>query len=260
MDQQAAHRLRVLQQQLTMEREVAAGLSLQECSAGDSAAYQRRNSSLDDVVIVSALRTPLTKAKRGGLKDTDAVDLLATVFKAVLEQSKINPIDIGDIVVGSVLGPSSQRANEARIASFFAGIPEEVPVRTVNRQCSSGLQAVADVAAAIKAGYYNVGLAAGVETMSSNPMAWEGGINPGVERFPKAQGCLMPMGVTSENVAAAFGVSRQTQDEFAAASHRKAAAAQAAGKFQAEIVPVHTKVKDPKTGAEQQVGLLVLNF
>eukprot|EP00882_Tetradesmus_deserticola_P002071 GHRQ01002219.1.p1 GENE.GHRQ01002219.1~~GHRQ01002219.1.p1 ORF type:complete len:461 (+),score=229.43 GHRQ01002219.1:155-1537(+) len=253
MDQQAAHRLRVLQQQLTMEREVAAGLSLQECSAGDSAAYQRRNSSLDDVVIVSALRTPLTKAKRGGLKDTDAVDLLATVFKAVLEQSKINPIDIGDIVVGSVLGPSSQRANEARIASFFAGIPEEVPVRTVNRQCSSGLQAVADVAAAIKAGYYNVGLAAGVETMSSNPMAWEGGINPGVERFPKAQGCLMPMGVTSENVAAAFGVSRQTQDEFAAASHRKAAAAQAAGKFQAEIVPVHTKVKDPKTGAEQQV-------
>lgn len=75
----------------------------------------------------------LLQAKRGGLKDTDAVDLLATVFKAVLEQSRINPIDIGDIVVGSVLGPSSQRANEARIASFFAGIPEEVPVRTVNR-------------------------------------------------------------------------------------------------------------------------------
>lgn len=75
----------------------------------------------------------LPQAKRGGLKDTDAVDLLATVFKAVLERSRINPADIGDIVVGSVLGPSSQRANEARIASFFAGIPEEVPVRTVNR-------------------------------------------------------------------------------------------------------------------------------
>ncbi|WIA37193.1 hypothetical protein OEZ86_014146 [Tetradesmus obliquus] len=272
MDHQAAHRLRVLQQQFTMEREAVAGLSLQDCSAGDSAAYQRRNTSLDDVVIVSALRTPLTKAKRGGLKDTDAVDLLATakrgglkdtdavdllatVFKAVLQQSGINPADIGDIVVGSVLGPSSQRANEARIASFFAGIPEEVPVRTVNRQCSSGLQAIADVAAAIKAGYYSVGLAAGVETMSSNPMAWEGGINPGVERFPKAQGCLMPMGVTSENVAAAFGVSRQTQDEFAAASHRKAAAAQAAGKFQAEIVPVSTKVKDPKSHSEQQVTI-----
>lgn len=253
MEQQAANRLKVLSKQLNLEREGVAGLSLQECSAGDSAAYQRRNSSLDDVVIVAALRTPLTKAKRGGLKDTDAVDLLSTVFKAVLDKTKINPLDIGDIVVGSVLGPSSQRANEARIASFFAGIPEEVPVRTVNRQCSSGLQAIADVAAAIKAGYYAVGLAAGVETMSSNPMAWEGGINPRIEQFPKAQGCLMPMGVTSENVAAAFGVSRQVQDSFAAASHRKAAAAQAAGKFKDEIVPVHTKVKDPKSGTEQQV-------
>jgi acetyl-CoA acyltransferase 1 len=73
------------------------------------------------------------QAKHGGLKDTDAVDLLATVVKAVLERTRINAGDIGDIVVGSVLGPSSQRANEARIASFFAGIPEEVPVRTVNR-------------------------------------------------------------------------------------------------------------------------------
>jgi acetyl-CoA acetyltransferase len=94
------------------------------------------------------------------------------------------------------------------------------------RQCSSGLQAIADVAAAIKAGYYTIGLAGGVETMSSNPMAWEGGINPKIDNFPKAQGCLMPMGVTSENVAAAFNVNRQTQDTFAAASHRKAAAAQ----------------------------------
>jgi acetyl-CoA acetyltransferase len=76
------------------------------------------------------------------------------------------------------------------------------------RQCSSGLQAIASVAAAIKSGYYSIGLAGGVETMSANPMAWEGGINPRVEHFPKAQGCLMPMGVTSENVAAAFGVSR----------------------------------------------------
>jgi acetyl-CoA acyltransferase 1 len=96
---------------------------------------------------------------------------------------------------------------------------------------------------------------AGVETMSSNPMAWEGGINERVGEFPKAQGCLMPMGVTSENVAAAFGVTRQVQDEFAAASHRKAAAAQTAGKFSAEIVPVHTKVKDPKTGSEQKVTI-----
>lgn len=73
------------------------------------------------------------QAKRGGLKDTDAVDLLSVVFKALLEKSKVEAEAIGDIVIGSVLGPSSQRANEARIASFFAGIPETVPVRTVNR-------------------------------------------------------------------------------------------------------------------------------
>lgn len=226
---------------------------MQTCAAGDSAAYERRNTADDDVVIVASLRTPLTKAKRGGLKDTDAVDLLATVFKAILERTRVEPEAIGDIVIGSVLGPSSQRANECRIASFFAGIPEQVPVRTVNRQCSSGLQAIADVAAAIKAGFYTVGLAGGVETMSSNPMAWEGGINPRIGEFPAAQGCMLPMGVTSENVAAKYGIDRRTQDEFAVKSHKKAAAAKAAGKFKDEIVPVSTKVVDPKTGKETPV-------
>lgn len=250
--QQAFSRLSVIAKQV-QPVDGAEQLRMQPCAAGDSAVYQRRNSTLDDVVIVASLRTPLTKAKRGGLKDTDAVDLLATVFKGVLERTGVEPGVIGDIVVGSVLGPSSQRANEARIASFFAGIPEHVPVRTVNRQCSSGLQAIADVAAAISAGFYSVGLAAGVETMSLNPMAWEGGINSRIENFPGAQGCMLPMGVTSENVAAKFNVSRRTQDEFAVRSHKKAAAAQAAGKFKDEIVPVSTKVVDPKTGAETPV-------
>jgi acetyl-CoA acetyltransferase family protein len=175
------------------------------------------------------------------------------VYRATLDRTGVEPSALGDIVVGSVLGPSSQRANEARIAMFFAGIPDTVPVRTVNRQCSSGLQAIADVAAAIRAGFYTVGLAAGVETMSAHPMSWEGGVNARIEQFPQAQGCLMPMGVTSENVAEKFGVDRATQDAFAAASHRKAAAAQAAGKFKAEVVPVSTKLVDPKTGAETPV-------
>ena len=206
-------------------------------------------------MIVSCLRTPLTKAKRGGLKDTDAADLLAAVFKGVIDQSGIDAGCIGDIVIGSVLGPSSQRANECRIASFFAGIPESVPCHTVNRQCSSGLQAIASVAAAIKAGFYKVGLAGGVETMTSNPMAWEGGINPRVKEYPQAASCLMPMGVTSENVAEKFGVDRKVQDAFAVRSHKKAAAAQAAGKFRDEIVPVHTKHLDPKTGASTPVTI-----
>ncbi|PNW70527.1 hypothetical protein CHLRE_17g723650v5 [Chlamydomonas reinhardtii] len=255
MESSAQARLAVLSRQFAPVAEGMQSLSLQTCSAGDSAAYERRNTADDDVVIVASLRTPLTKAKRGGLRDTDAADLLSTLFKAVLERTGVEPQAIGDIVIGSVLGPSSQRANECRIASFFAGIPDVVPVRTVNRQCSSGLQAIADVAAAIKAGFYTVGLAGGVETMSSNPMAWEGGINPRVGDFPGAASCMLPMGVTSENVAAKYGVDRKTQDEFAVRSHKKAAAARAAGKFKDEIVPVATKLVDPKTGAETKITI-----
>ena len=151
--------------------------------------------------MVSALRTPITRAKKGGLKDTPADDLVATLLKATVDRTGLDVNDVGDVVVGSVLGNSSQRANECRIAMFLAGVPQEVPVRTVNRQCSSGLQACADVAAAIKAGYYDVGIAAGVETMTSNPMKWEGGMNPRVASSSDAQSCLIPMGVTSENVA-----------------------------------------------------------
>jgi acetyl-CoA acyltransferase 1 len=104
-------------------------------------------------------------------------------------------------VVGTVLGPGSQRAIECRTASLLAGVPETVPVRTVNRQCSSGLQAVADVAAAIKAGFYDIGIGAGLESMSVNSVGWEGQVNPRVIELQKAQDCLLPMGITSENVA-----------------------------------------------------------
>lgn len=97
-------------------------------------------------------------------------------------------------MVGSVLGNNSQRANECRMAMFFAGFPETVPIHTINRQCSSGLQAVASVAAAIKSGFYDVGIAAGVESMSANPLVWEGGVNPRIEENEHASSCLMPMG------------------------------------------------------------------
>ncbi|KAL5682234.1 hypothetical protein ACJX0J_008619, partial [Zea mays] len=100
--------------------------------------------------------------------------------------------DIGDIVIGTVLGPGSHRANECRMAALFVGFPETVPIRTVNRQCSSGLQAVADVAAAIKVGYYDI-----------------------ISAFQKAHDCLLPMGITSENVAHRYGVTRQEQDQAA---------------------------------------------
>ncbi|KAI6694045.1 hypothetical protein NL676_021755 [Syzygium grande] len=232
-------------------------LSASICSAGDSAAYQRSAGFGDDIVIVAAYRTAICKAKRGGFKDTYPDDLLAPVLRALIEKTKINPSEVGDIVVGTVLAPGSQRASECRMAAFYAGFPETVPVRTVNRQCSSGLQAVADVAAAIKAGFYDVGIGAGIESMTVNPMAWEGSVNPKVKSFAQAQNCLLPMGVTSENVAHRFGVTRQEQDQAAVESHRKAAAATAAGRFKDEIVPVATKIVDPKTGDEKPVTIAV---
>ncbi|KAG6781459.1 hypothetical protein POTOM_014365 [Populus tomentosa] len=220
-------------------------LSASACLAGDSAAYQRTSAFGDDVVIVAAYRTPLCKSKRGGFKDTHADDLLAP---ALIEKTNVDPREVGDIVVGSVLAPGSQRASECRMAAFYAGFPETVPIRTVNRQCSSGLQALADVAASIKAGFYEIGIGAGLESMTINPMAWDGDVNPKVKDFQKAQDCLLPMGVTSENVAHCFGVTRQEQDQVAVDSHRKAAAATASGRFKDEIIPVPTKIVDPKTG------------
>jgi len=211
--------------------------------------------SPNDVVIVSALRTPIAKAKRGSLKDTYVEELLATVIRATFERvgNKIQPKEVGDIVVGTVLGNNSQRANECRMAGFLAGVPSNVPIHLVNRQCSSGLQALAHVAANISAGNYDVGLACGVESMSVNPMKWEGSLNPRVFLNKQAKDCLLPMGITSENVSRRFGVTRADQDEFSVASHKKAAEAIRSGKFKNEIVPVKTKVKDPKTGAERDI-------
>lgn len=248
----AANRQRVLLGHLR-QTDGSSSVQSQQCAAGDSAAYARRNSTLDDVVIVSALRTPITKAKRGGLKDTSPDDLLSAVFEATIQRTGVDPKDIGDIVIGSVLGDSSQRAIQCRIAALLSGIPDTVPIHTVNRQCSSGLQAIASVAAAIKSGFYSVGLAGGVESMSTNPMAWEGGINPRISENENAQNCLLPMGLTSENVAARYGVGRDVQDKLAARSHARAAAAQASGRFHDEIVPVKTKIIDPKTEEEKAI-------
>lgn len=209
--------------------------------------------SPEDIVIVSALRTPITKARKGGLKDTYVEELLATVIKATIERTKIDPAVLGDIVVGTVLGNGSQRANEARIAGFLAGVPETVPIHTINRQCSSGLQAVAHVAANIKAGYYDIGLATGVESMSLAEFKWSGSMNPRVFLNQQAKDCLLPMGITSENVAKKWGVNRKEQDEVAVLSNQRAAKAIKEGRFKDEIVPVKVKTKDPKTGAEKEV-------
>jgi len=215
----------------------------QTSSAAGMSAFAERD---DDIVVVSAKRTPLCKARRGHFKDTLPDDLLSAAFSAVIKESGVPPAAIGDICVGNVLQPGSA-ANIGRIAQFFSGIPETVPLSAVNRQCSSGLQACANIAASIKAGYCDIGLAAGVESMTVNSMSKppEGFVvNPRIGECEKAMDCILPMGMTSENVAERFGVSRQKQDQMAVDSHAKAAAAQKSGWFDAEITPVHTHILD----------------
>ncbi|RXK42679.1 acetyl-CoA acyltransferase [Tremella mesenterica] len=210
--------------------------------------------SSDDVVIVSAVRTAITKAKKGGFKDCLPEDLLAAVFKETLKRSKIDPAKIEDIAVGNVLPPGGG-ANVARMAQLYAGIPYTTPINTVNRQCSSGLTAVAQIANEIKSGEIDIGIGAGVEHMTAN---YGAGVLP--ERMsdevlsnPEAADCLVPMGITSENVAKQYGISRDTQDTFAANSFAKAAEAQKLGKFKSEIVPVKVKWTDPKSEEEKEI-------
>lgn len=120
----------------------------------------------DDIVVTCALRTALTKGGKGGFKDTAAADLLAGVFKAVINKSGIDPKAVEDIAVGSVLPPGGG-ATEFRAAALVAGFPETAAVKSLNRQCSSGLQAIVDIANALKSGMIDVGIGAGVESMSS---------------------------------------------------------------------------------------------
>ena len=119
----------------------------------------------DDIVVTCALRTAFTKGGKGGFKDTAAADLLTGVLKGVIDRSSINPALVDDIAVGSVLPPGGG-ATEFRAATFVAGFPETAAVKSLNRQCSSGLQAVVDIANGIKAGMIDVGIGAGVESMS----------------------------------------------------------------------------------------------
>ncbi|WVN88526.1 uncharacterized protein L203_103737 [Cryptococcus depauperatus CBS 7841] len=210
--------------------------------------------SADDVVVVSAVRTPLTKAKKGGFKDCCPEDLLAAVFVETLKRSKVNPAQIQDIAVGNVLPPGGG-ANVARMAQLFAGIPYTTPINTVNRQCSSGLTAVVQIANEIKSGEIDIGIGAGVEHMTAH---YGAGVLPEkmsdeVLSNPEAADCLVPMGITSENVAKHYNISRDVQDTFAANSFGKAAAAQKAGKFKEEIVPVKVKWSDPKTGDDKEI-------
>nr|XP_045759994.1 3-ketoacyl-CoA thiolase, peroxisomal isoform X3 [Mirounga angustirostris] len=207
--------------------------------------------SPEDVVVVHGRRTAIGRGGRGGFKDTTPDELLSAVMTAVLRDVKLSPAQLGDICVGNVLQPGAG-AIMARIAQFLSDIPETVPLSTVNRQCSSGLQAVANIAGGIRNGSYDIGMACGVESMSLADRGNPGNITSRLVEKEKARDCLIPMGITSENVAEQFGISREKQDTFALASQQKAARAQSKGCFQAEIVPVTTTVHDDK-GTERSI-------
>ncbi|KAK4056105.1 3-ketoacyl-CoA thiolase with broad chain length specificity [Microbotryomycetes sp. JL221] len=208
----------------------------------------------DDVVICSAVRTAFTRGKKGAFKDTCPEELLVHVFKAAVERANANVNLVEEIQVGNVLPPGGG-ATVARMAQLAAGFPDTSSICTLNRQCSSGLQAVNNIALQISAGQIDCGIGAGVESMT---MGYGAGVMPEkmsetVMENQQAADCLLPMGITSENVAEKYGVDRKKQDEFAAKSFQKAAAAQKAGKFKDEIVPVTVKVVDPKTDEEKEV-------
>ncbi|KAF8142160.1 acetyl-CoA acetyl transferase [Boletus edulis] len=208
----------------------------------------------NDVVILAAVRTAITKGRKGGFKDTRPEQLLSNVLRAAYTKARVNPALIEDVAVGNVLPPGGG-ASGARMAALHSGIPNTAAVNTVNRQCSSGLSAVNQIANEILTGQIDFGIGAGVESMT---FGWGGvslpdGWSPAVLTNQESKDCLIPMGITSENVAADFGISRESQDKFAAESFQKAAAAQKAGKFRDEIVPVKVTVIDPKTEQANEI-------
>ncbi|MFY9853357.1 MAG: acetyl-CoA C-acyltransferase [Terracidiphilus sp.] len=193
---------------------------------------------MPEAVIVSAVRTPVGRAPKGALSTTRPDDLAALAINGALKKiPELKKAEIDDVILGCAQPEGEQAWNVARFASLRAELPVEVPGVTVNRLCASGLEAIVQADLRIRAGSDRVVVAGGVESMSLLPF---GGLKPSpnpwlAEHYP---GALLTMGLTAERVARHYSVSRADQDAFSLASHRKAVAAQAAGRFADELIPV----------------------
>ncbi len=193
---------------------------------------------MPEAVIVSAVRTPIGRAPKGALSTTRPEDLAALAVRGALDRvPELSRAEIDDVILGCAQPEGEQGWNVARWAALRAQLPVEVPGVTVNRLCASGLEAIVQADLRIRAGGDSVVVAGGVESMSLLPF---GGLKPSpnpwlAEHYPAA---LITMGLTAERVARHYGVSRADQDAFALASHKKALAAQAAGRFAEELIPV----------------------
>ncbi|EXJ78684.1 acetyl-CoA acyltransferase [Capronia coronata CBS 617.96] len=204
----------------------------------------------DDIVITCATRTPLTKARKGGLKDTPPEELLIHVLRAIKDKSGIDPNVVEDVCVGNVLAPAPGFG--ARSAVLAAGFPVTTAASIASRFCSSGLLSIQTIASAIAIGAIEVGIAVGSESMSTNQDV-PPTLSDAITSHPIAKDNLQPMGWTSENVARDFHISREAQDRLAETSHNRAERAQKEGWTADEITPVTTHWIDPKTNEKKTI-------
>jgi acetyl-CoA acyltransferase len=199
---------------------------------------------MKDAVIVTAVRTPIGKAKRGGLATVRPDEMAATAIQALLQRTpNLDPAQIEDVVIGCAFPEGEQGLNMARMIALRAGLPDAVPAETINRYCASGVQSIAHVAYAIQSGQIAAGIAGGAESMTMIPMSgFKFSPNPYfAQDLPHY---YTNMGLTAENVAVRYGISREDQDEFSLKSHQKAAQAVNSGLFDPELVSVEVEVNE----------------
>ncbi len=209
-----------------------------------------------EVVIVSAVRTPVGKAYKGTLRATRPDDLAAVAIKGALERApQLDPKEIEDVILGCAMPEAEQGMNVARIASLRAGLPVEISAMTINRFCSSGLQAIAMAAERIMAGGAETIVAGGVESMTMIPMGGHKvSANPWlVSNYPDA---YLSMGLTAERLAQRYHITREQSDQFSVDSHKKAIAAIQAGKFDEEIVPVPVSFTTPNGSKPKRTDIV----
>ena len=207
-----------------------------------------------EAVIVSTARTPIGIAFKGALNNIKSPTMMGHAIQHAVTRAGVDPGSIDDVVIGSVLTAGTGGMNVARLSALAAGLPNTVAGQTIDRQCSSGLMAIATAAKQIIVDGQNVAVAGGQENISALQNAylkWAGDeSDPNV--IARSEHAYMPMLMTAENVARAYGISREVQDEYAALSQDRTARAQAAGAFDDEIVPITAikRVKNPETGEE----------
>jgi acetyl-CoA acyltransferase len=209
------------------------------------------NNPSREPVIVAAGRTAIGKAKRGSLATVRPEDMMADVIRGLLKRvAPLKPEDLDDLIIGCAFPEGEQGMNVSRLIGFRAGLPVSVPTETINRFCSSGLQSIIHAAHAIIAGQIEVAIAGGVESMSMVPMTgYKFSPNPHlVEHYPEA---FTNMGLTAENVAAQYEISREDQDYFALRSNKLATSAVTSGRFDAEIIPLEVDVVTPGLNGKQ---------